>query len=259
MNLGQPTTWLFAPTYEQGFESLTAGASETLLDLAGVGRGTTTLDIGTGPGTLIGPALERGATVSGVDLTPEMIEEARRRYPSADLVTADASSLPRPDNSFDAVTMGFCLHHTADPTAILDEAQRVLRPGGRIAFSVWAPAAQLEAFGLAFDVIGQLVQLDQLPALQAPSLGDEPADYKRLLETAGFTHPTARVLDLSWPMTDGAALFDGFERFLDLGQAPADTGREIRHRLDSAVHQAAGPDGIARLANPAIVAAAAKA
>jgi SAM-dependent methyltransferase len=50
----------------------------------------------------------------------------------------DAHALPFDDGSFDAVTFGFCLHHIPDPERALAEARRVLRRGGRLAFSVWA-------------------------------------------------------------------------------------------------------------------------
>ena len=62
-----------APTSAEVFEPFTSGATTPLLDLAGVGRNTILLDIGTGPGTLIGPALERGAHVDAIDLAPEMV------------------------------------------------------------------------------------------------------------------------------------------------------------------------------------------
>ena len=92
-----------------------------------------------GPGTLIGPALERGALVSAIDLSPRMVAEAQARHPGVDIVVGDAAGLPHPDRTFDAVTLSFCLHHTADPGAVLAEVHRVLRPGGRVAFAVWAP------------------------------------------------------------------------------------------------------------------------
>ena len=103
-----------AASYTSNFEILTGGAVATLLDLAGVGRGTSLLDIGTGPGTLIGPAIERGAEVCAIDIAPEMVDQAKSRYPNVDVTTADAASLASGDETFDAVTIGFCLHHVPD-------------------------------------------------------------------------------------------------------------------------------------------------
>jgi SAM-dependent methyltransferase len=245
-----------APTYTDVFEPLTSGASTVLLDLAGVGRNTVMLDIGTGPGTLIGPALERGAHVSAIDLAPEMVAAARSRHPDVDIAIGDAATLPHADQSHDAVTLGFCLHHAAEPTAILREANRILRPGGRVAFAVWAPAERLEAFGAAFAAIAESIPMDEPNVPQPPSLGTEPSDYEHLLTQSGFVHPTARVLDLSWPLADGAAIFDGFDRFLDLSDQPPDIRAQIRRSLDAYICPRVGADGLAHLANPAIIAAA---
>jgi SAM-dependent methyltransferase len=248
-----------APTYSDVFEPLTGAATTVLLDLASVGRTTALLDIGTGPGTLIGPALDRGANVAAIDLSPEMVACARSRYPVADIRIGDATTLPYSDRSCDAVTLGFCLHHAAEPTAILREANRVLRTGGRLALAVWGPTEQLEAFGVAFAAIAEAIPTDQPDVPQPPPLGTTPSDYETLLTQNGFVRPTARVLELSWPLADGASIFDGFDRFLDLANQPDDIRAQIRHGLDAQICPRVGADGFAHLANPAIVAAATKA
>jgi SAM-dependent methyltransferase len=241
-----------AQTYADGFEALTGQATTVLLDLAGVGRGTELLDVGTGPGTLLGGALARGARITAIDVAPAMIVAAQTRHPGADIRVADAHRLPFPDASFDAVTMGFCLHHTADPTTVLREARRVLRPGGRLALTVWDDMTNLEAFGLGFAAFA-----DELPDHPPPQpLGEQPGDYERLLEHSRFAGPTARVLSLEWPVTDGAPLFDGFVRFLGLETLPPERAAIIRSRLDDAVRQRVDTTGTARLPNPAIIASA---
>jgi len=241
-----------APTYADGFAALTGQATTALLDLAGVGRGTELLDVGTGPGTLLGDALARGAHVTAVDVAPAMVVAAQTRHPGIDVRVADAHRLPFPDASFDAVTIGFCLHHTADSTTVLHEAQRVLRPGGRLALTVWDVMTNLEAFSLGFAAFAE-----ELPDLEPPQpLGEQPGDYERLLERNGFTAPTARVLALDWPVTDGAALFDGFIRFLGLQGLPPERATAIRKRLDDAVRERIDRTGTARLPNPAIIVSA---
>src|SRR5262245_39519519 len=91
-------------TYATTFEALTREAAPVLLDSAGVGRGTELLDVGTGPGTLIGPALDRGAVVAAVDLSELMVVAARARHPGVEVSVGDAHQLPYPNVSFDAVT-----------------------------------------------------------------------------------------------------------------------------------------------------------
>jgi len=247
-----------AASYTSNFEVLTAGAISALLDLASVGNGTSLLDIGTGPGTLIGPAIERGAEVRAVDIAPEMVDQARSRYPGVDITTADAASLPHDDATFDAVTIGFCLHHVANARRVLSEANRVLRPGGRISFAVWAPQEELQAFGLAFGAVLENLELGDVPDLQPPPIAVSPADYKDLLTEMGFKQPSARTLDLSWALADGSSMFTGFDGFLDLADHSPDRRDAVRRAIDDQVSKRIETDGLAHLPNPAVIAGASK-
>lgn len=245
-----------APSYASTFETLTGEAVPALLDGAGVGRGTALLDVGTGPGTLIGPALGRGATVRAVDLAEEMVASARLRHPEVDVRAGDAHALPFDDSSFDAVTFGFCLHHIPHPERALAEARRVLRSGGRVAFSVWAAGPRLELFGIVFDVMRAHADLSDAPALQAPAIGEQAADYEALLERAGFVHPTARVLEIGWELSDGGDVFEAFDAYFDLGGQQPQARAAIREALDNAVQARVSVLGRACLPNPAVVASA---
>lgn len=120
-----------APTYTTGFENLTGGATTPLLDLAGVGTDTELLDIGTGPATLIGPALDRGARITAIDLAPAMVEQARLRHPGTTIDIGDGLHLSRASVSLDAITIDFdaieLTGHTRPPVS--------LRPGSRYRIS----------------------------------------------------------------------------------------------------------------------------
>jgi SAM-dependent methyltransferase len=185
-----------------------------------------------------------------------MVDQARRRHPGVDVDIADAADLPIPDATIDAITLGFCLHHTGDPTAVLAEARRVLRPGGRLALAVWAPNAELEAFGLGLSAVNEVLPPDDEPPAQPTTLGETPDEHADLLSNAGFIHPTARKLALRWPVSSGAALFDLFDRFIGLHEQTDHVRQQIRTRIDRLVAERTDADGIARLPNPAIVAAA---
>ena len=127
-----------AAGYVGSFEAATRLFAPALLDAAGVGRGTRVLDVACGAGIVSGLASSRGAEVIGVDFSPEMLAEARRRYPALQFREGDAEALPFEADRFDAVVINFGLHHFPFPARAVAEAHRVLRPGGRLCFTTWA-------------------------------------------------------------------------------------------------------------------------
>ena len=107
-----------------------------------VSGGEQVLDVGTGTGDLaLALAQEVGPTgeVVGVDFCSHMLDLAQQKVQGSTLNTrcrffeGDAMQLPFPNESFDVVTMGFTLRNLPDYSQALQEAHRVLRPGGKIA------------------------------------------------------------------------------------------------------------------------------
>lgn len=90
------------------------------------------IDLCCGTGLFLGMADEAGHAVTGVDLSPDMLAVARKKYPAIDLREADAAATPFPDHAFDAATVSFGLHEKPAETAraIFREALRLTRPGG---------------------------------------------------------------------------------------------------------------------------------
>ena len=102
------------------------------------------LDLGCGTGALAEAVLEEiaGARLACVDLSPKMLESARRRLAGrADVILADAEGLPFPDSSFDAAWCNDSFHHYPDPGKVAFQVWRVLAPGGSLVVGdVWQPA-----------------------------------------------------------------------------------------------------------------------
>ena len=97
------------------------------------------LEIGCGTGCDLLQFAKNGAVATGVDLTPRHVELARQRVgAAADVVVADATNLPFPDNNFDYVYSHGVLMHSSEPRRIVDEIFRVLCPGGRFNVHVYA-------------------------------------------------------------------------------------------------------------------------
>lgn len=116
-----------------------------MLDLSGEVAGRRVLDAGCGSGPLTAALRDQGATVSGFDLSPAMVDLAGERLgDDADLLVADlAKALPYDDHTFDLVVSSLALHYLEDWIAPLTEFRRVLRPGGRLVVSVPHPAAYM--------------------------------------------------------------------------------------------------------------------
>ena len=105
--------------------------------LALVPAGGCVVEIGVGTGGLLPAVAARSERVIGVDHSPAMLEEARRRLATAgiagiDLRLGEMSHLPLPDNGVDSVVLNMVLHHAADPLAVLTEIRRILVPGGTL-------------------------------------------------------------------------------------------------------------------------------
>jgi demethylmenaquinone methyltransferase / 2-methoxy-6-polyprenyl-1,4-benzoquinol methylase len=102
------------------------------LQRAGLQVGMTMLDVATGTGLMVRAALELGlspAQITGVDPSPGMLAENRRRHPVR-LIEGRGERLPLSDAAFDFVCMGYALRHVEDLHALFAELKRVLRPGG---------------------------------------------------------------------------------------------------------------------------------
>ncbi|MGR3872036.1 methyltransferase domain-containing protein [Streptomyces graminifolii] len=185
-----------AHAYAVSFGRLCAHPVESLLDAAEIGTGTYVLDVGTGTGTAALAALARGARVSAVDADAGMAVVARAT--GVDARVAALPQLPFPDDEFDAVVGNFVINHVGRPRAALTELRRVLKPGGRIALTLWGArrGAGQELFGRAFAAAGAVIPAD-LPRLDPAEDFARTADgFAELLREAGFTD--AGAVELEW-------------------------------------------------------------
>jgi SAM-dependent methyltransferase len=139
-----------------------------LLVAAGDLRGRRVLDVGCGTGRLAAALAERyGCKVWGVDLSPEMLEVARRRLPRGVRVKlAAAEELPFREGWFERVTMTLVYHHLDGPRA-LAEARRVLVQDGRLGLVTFDPS-QIERYYLnAYFPSLRSIDLARFPPAEA--------------------------------------------------------------------------------------------
>lgn len=129
---------LFAP-----LEMLTMAAATFLVRHAGVQSGQRVLDVACGTGVVAVTAARLAARVTGLDLTPELLQRARENSKIAevdiDWHEGDVENLPFNDGAFDVVVSQFGHMFAPRPEVAIKEMLRVLKSGGTIAFSTWPP------------------------------------------------------------------------------------------------------------------------
>ncbi|HEY3248641.1 MAG TPA: methyltransferase domain-containing protein, partial [bacterium] len=175
--------------YDQRGPQYCAHFGRRLVELAGVGSGSTVLDIATGRGAVLFPAAERAGAagrVEGIDLADEMVREtaaeiAARRIDNALVRVMDAERLVHDDGSFDHVLCGFGLFYFPHLDHALVEFHRVLKTGGTIAASTWRGDS---GWGSWYDEL--LAQYVEPVRLGSHDLST-PERLEQALRSAGFT------------------------------------------------------------------------
>ena len=201
-----------AAHYASTFAEATRCFIDDLLDTAGVGAGMRVLDLACGPGIVAAAAAERRALPVGVDFSPVMIALARAGHTGIRFEEGDAEALPFADGSFDAVVSNFGVHHVPEPIRALREAHRVLRSGGRVAFTAWTAPPENTAWRLLYDAISAH---GDLRAADAPPPGGSlrlPEDLLGLLDASGFTETEAKPARGEWRVATARDLLEGFRR-----------------------------------------------
>jgi len=198
-----------ASRYHSGFAAVTTQCVPALLDAARVSNGTRVLDVACGPGYVAAAAAARGATATGIDFSSAMVEEAQGRYPGIDFHEDDAEGLSFSDSSFDAVVMNFGLLHLGRPDQAIREVHRVLKPGGRGAFTVWTTPDKARGMGIVLDAIRKFGDLN-VPIPPGPPFFrfSDSEESKRVLTVAGFTDIAVTEVPQVWRLSSSDELFE---------------------------------------------------
>ena len=154
--------------------------------------GSRVLDLGTGTGSVaIGVAglVGSAGTVTGVDISPDMLALTRRRvvesgYTNIDLREGRAEQIPADDGSFDVLLASLSLMYVIDRAAAAREMRRVLRPGARVVAAVWAAAEQCDIV-LFQQTAGRFAPPPPVPGVGPGALAN-PTGFVAQLADAGI-------------------------------------------------------------------------
>jgi SAM-dependent methyltransferase len=227
--------------YDNGFGPLTQQTIPTLLSKAGFppskddkrGYPYALLDVATGPGFVLTAALDQAlksprefdVQFTGLDITQNFLSLAKQRVEvqlsqhkvgsnqiNVQFIVGNAEKLSMkfPKNTFDSIVCNFGILHFFSPDDFLSEAYRVLRPGGKVSFSAWAPPSRTEGFGITLQSVAEVgnpnVDLPEGPDFFRFGNADEAM---MTMQTLGFENVESVESEMKWNnVKDGQMLYD---------------------------------------------------
>lgn len=179
-----------APHYETGWQEQLWSAQESLLAEVDPEPGEIILDVSCGTGLVTIPIAELvspGGSVTGIDLSEGMIDEARLQAKQKGIENIyfkhmDAEDIEQPDELFDAVICSLGLMYYPNPEKALKEMYRVLKPGGRIAALVWGARKEC-GWAEIFPIVDRRVASDVCPLFFQLGTGNT---LSQLFKTVGL-------------------------------------------------------------------------
>ena len=183
--------------------------AESFVECLGVLAGMKVLDVACGTGNVAVPAARKGAQVVGIDIAPNLLEQARQRVEGESLQATfeegDAEQLPYPDGYFDVVVSMFGAMFAPRPEQVASELVRVCRRGGKIAMANWTPE------GAAGEMFRLRERYLPSPAgIPAPALWGDESVVRDRLSAHGVHVETARrtfIYELPFSPSEVVQLF----------------------------------------------------
>jgi ubiquinone/menaquinone biosynthesis C-methylase UbiE len=178
------------------------GVNEEIVARLDIGPGTRVLDVACGTGNSAIPAARRGADVTGIDIAPNLLEQARARAKEARVTIrfeeGDAEQIVFPDSSFDFVISIYGAMFAPRPDLVAAELKRVCRSGGKIVMGNWTPSGFV---GQTFKLSSKYVPP---PAGMAPPVlwGDEATVRERFKDGISNLKLTPRIAVMRLPFTE---------------------------------------------------------
>lgn len=179
---------------------------ESLLELLEPRAGERILDIGCGTGQLTAEIARSGATVVGIDSSPDMLAEARKNFPQIEFVQANATGFDFPER-FDAIFSNAALHWVKQQAAVAASIARALRPGGRFVAELGGKGCIASVTDAMSAVLG--ARAEERCPWTFPSIGE----FAPLLEQNGLEVGQAFLFDRPTPLQGESGLEDWLRMF----------------------------------------------
>ena len=184
-------------------------ALDRIVRMANAGPTDLVLDVACGPGLLVCAFATVVEHATGIDLTPAMLEQARREQQQQGLdnirwVHGDVLPLPFPDETFSIVTARFAFHHFPNPLAVLQEMRRVCKTTGRVVVADTAPAAGKAANLNAMERLRDPSHVRAMPLVELSGLFHDAGLKVNCIDTYRLEGELEDLLRRSFPNDDDA-------------------------------------------------------
>jgi ubiquinone/menaquinone biosynthesis C-methylase UbiE len=211
------------------------------------------LDVACGPGYVAQYTRTLSAIPTGLDFSEAMVGIAKRMFPGINFLRGDAQNLPCESETFDRVLTNFGLLHVAHPEQACAEACRVLKPGGKFGFTVWAGPPQSRGAKIVNDAIEAHADPDvDLPEGPPHYLYGDKEECRKVLSEAGFNGASLsfRTQTVEWKLPSASCFFEaerdaGVRTTGLLKRQSPERLEAIRRAIEEGVKQYAKGDGFA--------------
>ncbi len=189
-----------------------------------------------------------GAKITATDLNAGMLELATKIINPEDKIEwfiADAMELPFDENTFDAVICQFGMMFVPDKQKAVNEAYRVLKPGGRFVFSTWDSIEKSIITEISRDVLNSYFKDKPADFYSVPFSMFSPEENEMLLENAGFKNASVENIkytgDCSSAENAAIAMTEGSPAFLDICERDKTLLPAIQKTLCNEIKKVFGP------------------
>lgn len=230
----QGKLWSVAPRYwSQHFEPWFLPMYRKALDLLGPIKAQLLLDAGCGSGLFTSMAIKAGAQVIGVDAAPGLLEVARQRNPYNNFLEEDLESLPFADDSFNVVVGFNAFQYASNFEAALQEACRVLRPGGKLVVGIWDKPETTDA-STVLKAISALLPAPP-PGTPGPFSLSEDGKIEGMLKQAGLKLVSKNTVSCPFVYE---SLSEGIKSFMGTAPAAAAMYNNTKHIAEDTIARA---------------------